>query len=186
MHQRLVLAAAGPLLRASIKSLVSLVEPGGWIQLEEMEVRKQITLPGISGELGRLIKGVFEKLGMEWDFASELELMLKQEGLEDVKVKDMVVGFGAKAEGDEGLKERTAEAWTIGVARLVGVHKSKWCAHILSTLVIDANTLNRSIALGSKEFTEEELAAIANNTEKGMEEVGSDYVMHVVWARKPL
>lgn len=40
--------------------------------------------------------------------------------------------------------------------------------------------------LGSKEFTDEELAALPNNTKKELNDVGAKFVMRVVWGRKPL
>lgn len=91
-----------------------------------MSATAQVALPGISGELGRLIKGVFEKIGSTWNFADQMEGILRDSGLEEVGVKDVVCEFGGSCIGDEGLKERSAEAWMMGCGGLVGASKSKF------------------------------------------------------------
>ena len=106
VHQRLVLAGcyAFPVKQA-VKSLVDLVKPGGWIQLEEMPLDKQEKIPGTSGEVGRLIKEMFIGAGCDWNFAASLEQYLSDAGVEDIEGRIFEVPFGKTSPDPEFAKK---------------------------------------------------------------------------------
>jgi hypothetical protein len=99
-------------VRQAVQNLIALVTPGGWIQLDEMEMEKQIAGPGIMGELGRLIKEIFVKAGSQWGFTGKLKGMLIDAGLEEVGERDVMVQYGKKCE-NEGIGEMSVEGWVM-------------------------------------------------------------------------
>lgn len=56
IHSRLGLGGCGPFgPENAVKNMIELVKPGGWIQLDEMDLEGEQKLPGMGGELGRAI-----------------------------------------------------------------------------------------------------------------------------------
>jgi hypothetical protein len=95
VHSRVGLAGCGPFpIELAVKNMVSLVKPGGWIQLDEMDLEEQEAQAGIGGELGSLIKSVFTSAGGDPLFVRKLRNWLLEVGLENVEQKLIRVPFG--------------------------------------------------------------------------------------------
>ena len=84
VHSRLGLAGCGDFgVEQAVKNMIHLVKPGGWIQLDEMDLNKMTETDGAVGEFGRLMKGMFEASGVQWDYAGGLQKLLREDGLVD-------------------------------------------------------------------------------------------------------
>ncbi|CZR61392.1 uncharacterized protein PAC_11288 [Phialocephala subalpina] len=164
VHSRLGLGACGPFgVENSVKNMIALVKPGGWIQLDEMDLVGEQNLPGTGGELGRIIRALFEKIGSQWDFANHMKKWLLEAGLEDVEETTIHVKFGKSNPDPEIAK--------LGI----------WSMTTSTRAVCFAGK-----KMGLKEFTEEELETMGDRCEKELTEKGIDSPMISVWGRKPI
>lgn len=99
VHLRGSLAGAAPNPpAATIRNLATLVRPGGWIQLQEINAFR----PPEEGngpamrDFGEMMRGVWSGIGVG-DFANELRDMLGAAGLQNLREKRVVVELGARA-----------------------------------------------------------------------------------------
>jgi hypothetical protein len=104
--------------------MIHLVTPGGWIQLDEMEVNKVTEVKGTVGEFGRLLKAMFEASGVQWDFAGSLKGCLREGGLVDVEERIIDVAYGKKCE-DEEIAKISIESMVTGAKAVAFGAKSK-------------------------------------------------------------
>jgi hypothetical protein len=95
VHSRLGLGGSGLFgVENVIKNMIGLVKPGGWIQLDEMDLEGEIKLPGLGGEVGRAIRALFKVTGLQWDFAAHMKRWMIEAGLEGVEEKIVHVSYG--------------------------------------------------------------------------------------------
>ena len=45
--------------------MIELVKPGGWIQIDEMDLEGEQKLPGMGGEVGRVIRALLRLLAFK-------------------------------------------------------------------------------------------------------------------------
>ncbi|KUJ19283.1 S-adenosyl-L-methionine-dependent methyltransferase [Mollisia scopiformis] len=165
VHQRLVLGGCGPFgPEKAVKHMIELVKPGGWIQLDEMDLAGEQQLPGMGGELGRIIRAVFEASGGQWDFATKMKQWMIEAGLENVEEKTIHVAFG-KSNPDPEIAKLGIWSLTTSTKALCFAGKTE---------------------MGIKGFTEAELDSMGERCEKELIETGVDSPMLSVWGRKPL
>jgi hypothetical protein len=105
--------------------MIRLVKPGGWIQLDEMEVNKVTEIEGTVGEFGKLLKAMFEASGVQWDFAGSLKGWLHEEGIVEVEERIIDVAYGKKCE-DEEIAKISVESLVTAVKAVAFGAKSKW------------------------------------------------------------
>ncbi|KAL2265887.1 hypothetical protein VTJ83DRAFT_6987 [Remersonia thermophila] len=116
VHQRLLIwgikASEWPVV---ISNLISVLKPGGYIQLVEAEwidpanPASEVTRPELAKQAA-LQKWSTASFGMDIDIAYKLEKLLSDAGLEDVGVVQFDHGYGALAKA-ESQKNVSAELW---------------------------------------------------------------------------
>jgi len=179
VHSRLGLAGCGDFpVEQAVKNMIRLVKPGGWIQLDEMEVNKVTEVDGTMGEFGRLLKGMFKASGVQWDFAGGLQRWLRKEGLVDVEERIIDVAYGRRCE-DEDIARISVESMVTGVKAVAFGAKSK----LLFPVAIYGLTESE---LGVISGSDEDVDSLPERMERELEEKGSYVAMITVWGRKPL
>jgi SAM-dependent methyltransferase len=125
VHSRLGLAGCGDFpVEQAVKNMIHLVKPGGWIQLDEMEVNKVTEIKGTAGEFGRLLKAMFEASGVQWDFAGSLKGWLHEERMVRVEERIIDVAYGKKCE-DAEIAKMSVESMVTGMKAVSFGAKSK-------------------------------------------------------------
>jgi hypothetical protein len=126
VHSRVALAGCGQFpIEKAVKNMIALIKPGGWIQLEEMELGEQAKLPRIGGEVAKLIKAMFAFGGADPLFAVKMKSWMIEAGLENVEEKLIRVPFGATC-SDPEIARKGVESLTITANALAYAAKSKF------------------------------------------------------------
>ncbi|RYO97041.1 hypothetical protein DL765_011339 [Monosporascus sp. GIB2] len=97
VHMRFGLAAAtewGP--QKVVSNLVTLVKPGGWIQLVEADWDDHTDCGPVLAELFGLFGEVFDKMGTGADYAKKLGDWMSESSLRNVETKTFAIRVGAK------------------------------------------------------------------------------------------
>jgi hypothetical protein len=179
VHSRLGLAGCGDFpVEQAVKNMIHLVKPGGWIQLDEMEVNKVTEGDGTVGEFGRLLKGMFEASGVQWDFAGSLKGWLHEEGMTGVEERIIDVAYGKNCE-DEEIARMSVESMVTGVKAVAFGAKSK----LFFPVAIYGLTESE---LGVMSISDDDTDSLPERMAKELEENGSHVAMITVWGRKPL
>ena len=121
VHQRLALPGCGSYpMRSAIASLVTLVKPGGWIQLIEVDHSAPGSEWSATKDVYRLIKELFGKSGIDYEYARMMKGWLLDMGLEEVEEKVLDVPLGKKNNKKE-MGEMSARSFGLATAGLVAV-----------------------------------------------------------------
>jgi hypothetical protein len=104
--------------------MVALVKPGGWIQLDEMDVEAQSLRPGTAGELGRLILAIFAVTGADALFAQKMKMWLIEAGLENFEVKIIQISFG-KTSSSPKIAKKGAQSLSLSAGAIAFGAKSR-------------------------------------------------------------
>lgn len=119
VHQRLALPGCGTYpLRSAVASLVTLVKPGGWIQLLEADHGGPGSESAALKDAFRLIKELFGKAGIDYEYARRLKGWLLEMGLEKVEESVLDVPLG-KSNGNTELGQKGAKSFGMATAGLV-------------------------------------------------------------------
>ncbi|KAH7304188.1 hypothetical protein B0I35DRAFT_445660 [Stachybotrys elegans] len=116
VHQRLALlgVARSVLIQDTVGFLASLVRPGGFIQLGELDVSEPISAGQAMLDAWMVVRAVFRAVCGSDDFAQHLGDWLKKEGFEDVRQERHEIRLGPHCNdpvmGRKGV-EVTVEAW---------------------------------------------------------------------------
>lgn len=118
---RYVLAGGAKVgIKGEVTNLASTVKPGGWLQVTELDVVEDA--PGFTPALKDLfsvMRSLFVKLGMGYNFARELDVAFKEAGLEHVTVKKVELPVGKKM-GNEKDARNSVEPFKITIPSLIG------------------------------------------------------------------
>lgn len=131
VHQRVVLVGAGPHQKAAVKSLGSLVKPGGWIQL----IEATNNLPDGSGPemhaFVKLMNGIFVSMGASLEMTQDLPRWLEQDGF--VGIQTCMVDFKVGAQNPVAdLARRGTFSMTTACKNLAQWGKCECCFHLLA------------------------------------------------------
>ena len=127
VHQRLVLANAGPRGPVAVKSLCELVKPGGWIQLVEAECAAAEDDGPAHMQFMELLRAAFEVFGQPRDrqVVWELAGWVGQAGFVEVGEERVPFMVGRKNE-NEALRQQGVEALLDALEGMVGVAKCEF------------------------------------------------------------
>ena len=123
VHSRYSLAGAGTYpLRKVVEAEVGLLKPGGWIQLEEMDLARTIQV-NPNGPAAQdtyvLLSEIFRILGAGDGFASKIKGWLIETGLVDVQEHELIVDMGVNATAGRSEVEKVRMMGTEAMARTV-------------------------------------------------------------------
>ncbi|KXH28432.1 methyltransferase [Colletotrichum salicis] len=93
----------------AVANLADTLAPGGWLQVMELDITPgQPNQPQSLKDLIHIIGSMFEKQGMDRNYASKIPEAMKMAGLQDVKVERVECGIG-KVHGDEAAIKSSIE-----------------------------------------------------------------------------
>ncbi|KAI3316494.1 S-adenosyl-L-methionine-dependent methyltransferase [Xylariaceae sp. AK1471] len=163
VHQRLVMAGAGPHGDKVIAELVNTVAPGGWIQLiETVTYVGDDDGPALKQFLA-LLKEMFTKLGTNPNFSENLAEWLEKAGCVNVESRVLDYDMGAKIKNPE-VRARSLRTMGMAVAGVIGGLSQMGevqCA------------------------TQEELDTLPSRLHAELASQGGSYPLNVVWGQKP-
>ncbi|KIM95681.1 hypothetical protein OIDMADRAFT_133618 [Oidiodendron maius Zn] len=163
VHQRYGLAAAGDLSpHGVVTNLLTLVKPGGWIQLVEADFKDCSKTGPVMTKTHQLTREAFDFMGSGSDYARQMKGWLLDAGLEDVEFRTFDVRLGAQ--------HPDPELGAIGV---------KTTCQASAMMVSLATTVMKS------SFEPEELKVLVPKLKEELETTGGTYRLCVVWGRKP-
>ncbi|KAF2276649.1 S-adenosyl-L-methionine-dependent methyltransferase [Westerdykella ornata] len=165
VHSRMALPGVGTNpLEATVKGLVELVKPGGYIQFVEMDWNEWE-----AGPAGQAFHDAVYDLftvvsaGQGVDILDKLIPMLKDAGLEDVQYKKFPIPFGKNASDKvREISRKSLYATAMGVS--------------MTTKILPAAALRLS---------REELDALPDKLAKEIDERGFTMTLFSLWGRKP-
>ncbi|KXX77990.1 Demethylmenaquinone methyltransferase [Madurella mycetomatis] len=163
VHMRFGLAAAvewGP--RKVVSHLVSLVKPGGWIQLVETDWTDVSGCGPVLAEAFKLFSELFDKMGTGADYGRRMHEWLAEDGLETVITKPFSIRLGAR-NPNQGLQGVTTGAICHAATTLSG---------------IAMNGIPTSFSL-------QDLQTLVPRLKQELESQGGSYLLNVVCGRKP-
>jgi pseurotin biosynthesis methyltransferase len=160
VHQRLGLAGSSPKpVIDVVRNLASLVKPGGYLQLVELNIfGPPKTGPAVL-EVCRLMKDIFTAIGVG-DYAQHMTELLKEAGMEQIKAEKFLCGYGKQAKA--GLEQSSIEAIGRTIAPLSAVAKQV-----------------------PTSFSERQLATLEQRLRAELESEGGAFEMVVAWGRRP-
>lgn len=158
VHVRGSLAASSPSPIDVIKNLVSLVKPGGWVQLTEMNAFSPPSNGPAMNDFARMARDVWTAIKVG-DFANNLMALLEEAGLQNVQEKRYVVKIGRIAKPE--LRAPSA----LGVSGPVGP---------ISSVAKSVET----------SFTEEELSSLPERVKVELENEGGRIEEIVAWGQR--
>jgi hypothetical protein len=142
VHQRLALPGCGTYpLRSAVASLVTLVKPGGWIQLLEADHDGPGSQSPALKDTFRLIKELFGKAGVDCEYARRLKGWLLEMGLEKVEELVLDVPLGKSNENTE-LGQKGAKSVGMATAGLVDYAR---CKSSISTIHVQMSLASASV-----------------------------------------
>lgn len=163
VHQRLALPGCGKYpLRSAVGSLITLVKPGGWIQLLEADNAGPGSVGPATKDAFRLLRELFGQMGVDHDYPSMLKGWLIEMGMERVEERVMDVPLG-KSNGNKELGEKGARSFGMAIAGVVQYARS-----------------------ASTSFSMEELDNIAGQVESELLDVGAMHRIYAVWGQRPI
>lgn len=116
VHQRLVLAGAGPDAKAAVKGLTELVKPGGWIQLIEGENFPSDKEGPVMREFMTLLRDLFKVWEAIPTLSRELVEMLRAEGFIDIEERLVTPEFGAGNKNEKLIENGTYSMKMVAVS----------------------------------------------------------------------
>ncbi|KAH8884134.1 S-adenosyl-L-methionine-dependent methyltransferase [Thozetella sp. PMI_491] len=161
-HVRAVLAGAAKApLKAVVENLVASLAPGGWLQIQEMDIKLSSQADSSSiRDFITILHALFTMAGQDPYFANQLEGLFRDAGLDNVSVQTFKANVG-KAMGNEADIDESIEPFKLTIPAIVQTGAS----------------LN---------IPESVTADLEQRFEKEMREVGGFFVMIVVTGQKKL
>ncbi|KAK1674035.1 methyltransferase [Colletotrichum godetiae] len=93
----------------AVANLANTLVPGGWLQVMELDITpSQPNQPQSLKDLIHIIGSMFEKQGMDRNYASKIPEAMKMAGLQNVRVERVECGIG-KVHGDEAAIKSSIE-----------------------------------------------------------------------------
>ncbi|KAL1592632.1 hypothetical protein SLS60_011048 [Paraconiothyrium brasiliense] len=164
VHQRLALAAGGPIQKHIVSHLGDLVKPGGWIQLIEASNETHESHGPAFRNFVTIIKSIYTVFNGSLKLCEEIPVWLKEAGFVDIGYRDIDTKLGA-LNPDPVLAKQGVYSTTIAARGLV---------HFGSTLPVGAIPLSPEQIVNNPDDLNAELA-----------KTGAVYPLRIVWARKP-
>lgn len=158
VHVRGSLAASSPSPIDVVKNLVSLVKPGGWVQLMEMNAFSPPDNGPAMNDFARMARDVWTAIKVG-DFANNLKSLLEEAGLKNVQERRYTVKIGKAA------KPHLQGPSALGVSGPVGPIASV------------AKSVQTS-------FTQEELMALPARVKAELAEEGATIEEIVAWGQR--
>lgn len=125
VHQRFVLAGAAPgSPQPVIPRLVTLLKPGGWLQLVEMDTETQPGWGPAMQLFGEVLRFMFDSIGLGAKFASQMNGWAEQAGLKNVQETVFQSPHG-KMMAEEGLRQKSIDGPCSAITPILGVVKCK-------------------------------------------------------------
>ncbi|KAK8119952.1 uncharacterized protein PG998_004578 [Apiospora kogelbergensis] len=165
VHQRLVLAGAGPDVSGVLHGLLETVAPGGWVQLMEGINRVSDDHGPVMKQFQRLMMELFDALGTGNTFSADMSTWISEAGFANVESRMIPYDIGAKAK-DPDLQVKSTQVSCIAASGLVA-----W-----------ANDHPGGVSCMSRH----DLDTLESRLRTELSERGGSYPMRVVWGQKPL
>ena len=178
VHQRLVLLAHGPNLARIMAGLGSLIKPGGWIQLIEMDLNERSGLGPAGVQFLTLLTEFIGVMGGQTDFLDVIPKLLEENGFEHVAVKHYSTKVGAKNE-DEGARQIQAEMHR-GPPTMIGGMLKGWCSRSRLQLLPKLKVRDT----GKSSIPDTELETLPDRLVQEMERDGEVFVNRMIIGRK--
>lgn len=124
VHQRLVLAGAGPAANEAVGRICGLVKPGGWIQLMEAEPEVGKDDGPAMQQMLALVQEVFRTFGTSVDTPRQMAGWVREAGFQDVEEKVIDMDLGAK-NSDPDLARKGIASSVAGVRTLAAFAKGE-------------------------------------------------------------
>ncbi|KAH8731285.1 methyltransferase SirN-like protein [Phaeosphaeriaceae sp. PMI808] len=158
VHVRGSLAASSPSPIQVVKNLVSLVKPGGWVQLMEMNAFSGPENGPAMNDFAHMAQDVWTAIKVG-DFANNLKNLLEEAGLKNVQERRYLVNIGKTAKPD--LQGQSTLGVSGPVAPIASVAKSVQTS-----------------------FTEEELTSLPARVKTELENRGAVIEEIVAWGQR--
>ncbi|KAI6773022.1 hypothetical protein HG530_003980 [Fusarium avenaceum] len=164
VHQRLTIVGVGPRAKECVEALMSLVKPGGWIQLVEIENTEEPNGP-CTNQLGYMVIELGKALGSDLSYrGGGMEKWIAEGGFRRIGTMLAPVCMGAECP-DPSLRDQTIEAFCFTASQLIPALKS--------------------FPGGIKCMTDEEAEDFVPRLEKELRTQGGYFPVKVVWAQRP-
>lgn len=132
-HQRYVLYGIGKSTspQQAVHNLVSTVAPGGWIQLEEMDIRHETyaTMPKATQDMMAACRSLFTVSASGAEVSSKLDGWLEREGLRHVERRAFPLRIGREDPDPGGAGRLALDSWKHSAAVVSGVLQSRFKPH---------------------------------------------------------
>jgi hypothetical protein len=86
-----------------VKNLVATLAPGGWLQVQELDVMDH-GVKSAASDMKTIIRELYKSVGTSLDFRNGLEGAFRDAGLEEVSVRTAALPVGRKLGSDEAAK----------------------------------------------------------------------------------
>ncbi|KAK8044776.1 hypothetical protein PG993_004800 [Apiospora rasikravindrae] len=164
VHQRLVLAGAGPHVAEVLRGLLETVAPGGWVQLME-GVNNGLPQDGpVMCQFRHLMIELFDSLGTGDSFSADMSRWINEAGFANVESRIVPYDIGAKAM-DPDLQGKSTQVSCAAASGLVA-----W-----------ANQQSGGITCMNRQ----DLDTLELRLRTELTERGGSFPMRVVWGQKP-
>ncbi|CAI6341166.1 unnamed protein product [Periconia digitata] len=163
VHQRLALAAGGPMQKDIVNILGGLVKPGGWIQLIEASNEELPSHGPAFKNFVTIIKSIYTVFRGSLNLIEDIPAWLKEAGFVDVEYKDIDTKLGALNPNPQLAKQGV---YSTTVA-------AKGLAHFASTL-----------PAGAIPLTSEQIANHPDELKAELAKTGAIYPLRIIWGRK--
>ena len=184
IHERAVLAFIYKTpIKNIVKDMISLAKPGGWLQLEEINVEDLATDTPATRDFHKFSRAMFRALEVQpVDYAPQLKNYLedfKSDGLlEEVGSKVIECPIGRRCE-DRAMGELGIQFLTSSMTDAIPLAESMF--HSPLVLLVRAADNFQAIDTG---LTKEELESLPARYEKEAREIGTVMRMSFAWAKK--
>ncbi|KAF4997656.1 hypothetical protein FGRMN_3688 [Fusarium graminum] len=166
VHQRLTLAGLGNQSRHCVDQLMSLVKPGGWVQLVELDDSSHEPNGPAVKTLGALVARLAEGMGADLKYRrGGMEQWVRDNGFIRVGSILAPVCMGAECP-DPSMREQTTKAFSFTAEQLI-----KACKRFPG---------------GLKVITDEEAGSLVERLENELRTRGGYFPVRVVWGKRPV
>ncbi|KAF2492515.1 putative methyltransferase, partial [Lophium mytilinum] len=119
VHQRLMLAAAGPNTENNVRQTLQLVKPGGWVQFVEAEQAIGPNDGPVMHQFISLMGEFFGFMRVPMTYAHALPQWLQEAGFEDVETAVVPIPYGCR-QPDACLREKGYSSMSVALNGILG------------------------------------------------------------------
>ncbi|KAJ4252360.1 hypothetical protein NW762_010958 [Fusarium torreyae] len=124
-HIRYVLSGSSKVgFSQAVKNLAATVTPGGWLQVQEMDLNPSRPVAGPAWrDVNSCIAGIIDGVGVGADYSTLLDKAFKDAGLENISVQTVDLPMGRLLE-DEDAARQSWEHWALVLQSIIQTAKS--------------------------------------------------------------